>query len=195
MVFFNKPAGGPDRVGGVWPWNQIARCWNRSGEAIVKGDVVQLAFRAGNAEATEIATNDSNSYIPGASNDTIWNTVIDPQSNTVTNGQAGITCGAIFGVALEAVADDAAGNFQFFGLVEEAFVIDTGSGASFDGAQPGSILGVTITNSFNCTLLSNRVAVGFYADSNDATLTNRALKRVFLTNGLGLAKNGGLNIS
>jgi hypothetical protein len=190
MVFFNKPAGGPDSVGGVWPWTQIAVCRNRSGGTLSKGEVCQLAFAAGNHEATEIATNDSNSYRPGASNDTSWNTVVNPHSNAAiadSNGIAGIRQGGIFGVALEDVADDADGEFQFFGLVEDAYVVDTTSG---DGAQPGQLLGVTATNSFRCHVGTNAVIVGFYADAADTTLTNRALKRVFLTQGLGCAANG-----
>lgn len=191
MVFFNKPAGGPDAVGGVFPWTQTAKCWNRTGGTLVKGEVVQLAFGAGNWQASEIATNDSNSYRPGASNDTVWNTVVDPHSNAAiaaSNGVAGIRQGGIFGVCLTAsVADNAVGEFQFFGLVEEAYVVDAASG---DGAMPGQLLGVTATNSFRCHVGTNAVIAGFYLDSNDATLTNRALKRVFLSQGLGCAANG-----
>lgn len=192
MVFFNQPSSGPDSVGGVWPWSQVAVCRNRSGAALVKGETVQLAFGAGNWQATEIATNDSNSYRPGYSNDTIWNTVVDPHSNAAiaaSNGVAGIRQGCIVGVVLEPIADNSAGRIQFFGLVEEAYVIDNGSAK--DGAMPGQILSVTSTNSLTCHVGTNAVMVGFYIDSNDATLTNRALKRVFLTNGLGLSCNGG----
>ncbi len=191
MVFFNQPSSGPDTVGGVWPWSQVAICRNRTGEAIAKGDVVALALAAGNHEATEIATNDSNSYRPGYSNDTIWNTVVDPQAHSGTNssnGVAGTRQGGIVAVALEPIADNETGRFQFFGLVEEAFVVDSGSAK--DGAMPGQVLGITATNSFTCHVGTNALMVGFYIDSNDATLTNRALKRVFLTNGLGLAANG-----
>lgn len=190
MPFFNQPSGGPDSVGGVWPWTQIARCRNRTGETIVKGDVVMLALQAGNHEASEIATNDSNSYRMGASNDTVWNTVVDPFSNSAiasSNGVAGNRTGGIFGVALEGCADNGTADFQFFGLVEQAFVVDAASG---DGAQPGQLLSVTATNSFRCHVGTNAVVVGFYLDAADATLTNRALKRVFLSQGLGCAANG-----
>jgi hypothetical protein len=188
MPFFSKPAGGPDPVGGVFPWTQVATCRNRTGGTLTKGEVVMLAFGAGNHDATEIATNDSNSYRPGASNDTIWNTVVDPQSNAITNGAVGTLTGAIWGVCLtETVADDAIGEFQFFGVVEKAYVVDAASG---DGARPGQILGVhtASSNAFTCHVNSNRVVVGFYIDAQDSTLTNRALKRVFLTQGLGCAR-------
>ena len=191
MVFFDKPAGGPDNVGGVWPWAKISRCRNRSGATLLKGEVAMLAFGAGNFQATEIATNDSNSYRPGASNDTIWNTVVDPRTNgavTATNAVAGVLTGGVFGVAMEDILDNASGNFQFFGIIEDAFVIDTG--ASKDGAQPSQLLTVTITNSFDCHIATNKVIVGFYIDSNDATLTNRQTKRVFLTNGMFTVVNG-----
>ena len=191
MPFFNKPSAGPDSVGGVWPWEQIAKVRNRSGSTISRGDLCQLAFGAGNTAATEIATNDSNSYVPGASNDTIWNTVIDPISNTLTstNGIAGNRMGGIFGIALEDFIDNAAGNVQFFGVIENAFVVD--SGTSKDGAQPSQLLAVNVTNvCLDCHIGTNKVIVGFYIDSNDATLTSRTLKRVFLTQGLGCAING-----
>ncbi len=147
-----------------------------------------LALGAGNWEATEIATNDSNSYIPGASNDTVWNTVVAPQSNAITAPLPGTRTGGIFGVALEDIADNASGMIQFFGIVT-AFVKDAASG---DGAIPGQPLSVsTATNkAFTCNCPTNAVLVGFYEDAADSTLTNRALKRVFLTNGIGLVLNG-----
>lgn len=182
MVFFNKPAGGPDSVGGVFPWTQTGKMRNRSGSTLLRGEVAQMAFSAGTQSATEIATNDSNSYIPGASNDTIWNTVINPQSNAITLPRAGVLTGAFVCVALEDVADDAIGEFQFFGICN-AFVNDAASG---DGAVPGQLLGVSVTsNAFRCHIVSNSLAPAFYIDAQDATLTNRALKRVFLTQGLG----------
>lgn len=190
-MFWSKPAGGPDAVGGIFPVGFPAvKCMNRTGATLVKGEVVMLALQAGNHQATEIATNDSNSYRPGWSNDTIWNTVVDPFSNgTSTNGVAGMRVGGVFGVCMtDSVADNSAGDFQFYGLIENAFVVDSGS--SKDGAMPGQVLGVTSTNSFTCHVGTNAAMVGFYADSNDATLTNRALKRVFLTNGLFMAVNG-----
>lgn len=181
MVFFNKPAGGPDSVGGVFPWHQTAKLRNRSGSALLKGEVGQLAFSAGTQQATEIATNDSNSYIPGASNDTIWNTVIDLQSNAITLPRAGVLTGAVIVVALEDVADNAIGEFQVFGICT-AFVNDAASG---DGAVPGQLLSLSAaSNAFRAHALSNTLAPAFYIDSQDATLTNRALKRVWLTQGL-----------
>jgi hypothetical protein len=191
MPFFTKPAGGPDAVGGVWPWNSgPIRCWNRTGNTLIKGKVIMLAFEAANNDATEIATNDSNSYVPGFSNDTVWNTVVDPKANAAITGLPGTKIGGIFGVCLsDSVADNTTGDFQFWGLVDKAFVVDHGD--SGDGAQPGQVLGVTTTNSFNCTVGTNDVLVGFYMSPSAATLSNTpVLKRVFLTNGFGLSFNG-----
>lgn len=186
MVFFSKPTAGPDTFGGVWPTNVDAKLVNRAGATITKGQVVQLAFQAAGAQATEVATNDDNSYVPGFSNDTIWNTVVDPQSNAYAAGIAGLFNGAVFAVALETVADNKAGNFRLFGIVD-AYVIES-SGS--DGAFPGQILSVTSTNSFDCHVATNRVVVGFYIQSSDASIgTTAAIKRVFLTNGMFLAKN------
>ena len=75
-IFFEKPTKGPDVVGGIWPIRDRGKFWNRTGRTVSKGDIVQIPFTPG--EASEIATNDSNSYRPGRSNDTVWNTIIDP---------------------------------------------------------------------------------------------------------------------
>lgn len=189
-MFFSKPTGGPDVVGGIFPTCfPSVRCWNRTGATLVKGETVMLAFQAAVHQATEIATNDSNSYRPGYSNDTVWNTVVDPFDNsTSTNGVAGNRVGGIFGIVQEGGADNTAVLVQFYGLIEEAFVVDNGS--SKDGAFPGQVLSVTTTNSLSCHVGTNAVIVGFYLDSNDTTLTNRALKRVFLTNGMFTVVNG-----
>ncbi len=190
-MFFAKPSNGPDAVGGVWPMFYSTDCRNRTGEAILKGQVAMLAFAAAFHEATAIATNDANSYIPGASNDTVWNTVVDPRSNlggTATNGGAGVFNGGVFGVALEDVATSQIGEFCFFGIVDALVKESSGS----DGAQPGQILGVTSTNHLDCHVTSNRVVVGFYLQSNDTTIgnTTAAMKRVFLTNGMFLVTAG-----
>ena len=84
-MFWSKPTGGPDVAGGIWPVDfPEVRCINRSDGTHTKGEVVQMAWQPG--VATEIATNDSNSYKPGWSNDTIWNTVIDPVTNATLSG-------------------------------------------------------------------------------------------------------------
>lgn len=169
-TFFAKPTGGPDIVGGVWPVSQKARCINRAGATLSKGDVVMLDMTA---TTTEIATNDDNSYIPGASNDTVWNTIVDPTAASITNG-------SIFGVVLETeILDNGSGEVQFFGLVSEAYVTKN-SGTT----NPGDVLSVTTTNSFNSTVASNQVNVGWYLDGQDTDLEPRELKRVFLHNGL-----------
>jgi len=191
MPFINKPAGGPDIVGGFWPASAgPVTCRNRAGATLVKGDLVQLAFGAANLQATEIATNDSNSYIPGGSNDTVWNTVVDPGSNAISAPGPGRFTGGIFGVVIDPeILDNATGRVQFWGLIDQAYVVDAASG---DGAVPGQPLGVggQTQNALTCHIGTNTLMVGFYLDAQDTTLTNRTLKRVFLTNGIGLTLNG-----
>lgn len=182
MTFLFKPTGGPDSVGGLWPAAfPSVSCRNRSGTTHIKGDVVQMAFTPG--AATEIATNDSNSYRPGASNDTVWNTVIDPRSNT-TNG-ASIQRGAIFGVCVSpSVADNSIGQYQFFGLIEDAFCIKAS-----DNPVAGDPLTVTVLGQFDGVVNSNEVVVATYLDTQ-ATITTAAQRRIFLHNGL-LAQSRG----
>lgn len=174
-MFFSKPTGGPDAVGGLWPvdFPEVA-CRNRSGGTHIKGEVVQLAFTPG--AASEIATNDSNSYKPGHSNDTVWNTVIDPISNS--NAGSSIHRGGLFGVCMDtSVADNAIGNYKFFGVVDAFHV------KASDNAIAGDPLTVTLSNSFDGVILSNECVVATYLD-RQATATTRALRRVFLHNGM-----------
>lgn len=190
-MFFMKPAAGPDSVGGVEPWFISAKCRNRSGATVLKGQAVQLALNAAGHQATEIATNDANSYKPGASNDTVWNTVVAPRSNAAnTNADAstGINAGAVIGCALADVANDAIGEFCFFGIVNALVKESSGS----DGAHPGQILSVTSTNHFDCHVGTNKLIVGFYLQSNDASIGNTTaeMKRIFLTNGMFCVANG-----
>jgi hypothetical protein len=184
-MFWSKPSGGPDAVGGLSPVDfPEVKCRNRSGGTHIKGEVVQLAFTPG--AATEIATNDSNSYKPGYSNDTIWNTVIDPRSNA-TNGSSRQR-GGLFGVCMEpfGVADNAIGYYKFFGLIEDAFVVK----ASADHTIAGDQLSVTSTNSFSGTVTSNLAVAAMYADIQ-TNLTNRKLRRVLLHNGFLALPRGG----
>jgi hypothetical protein len=194
-IFFEKPTKGPDVVGGVWPIRDRGRCWNRSGATVVKGEVVQLAWTAG--VATEIATNDDNSYIPGASNDTVWNTVIAPRSNgtTLVAGAHGssINTGGIFGVCLDtSVADNASGLFQFFGLVEEAYVRRSNMTATIPGSPLTVKASLTGAPCFDPVILSNEVVVATLLDfSNAGALTTRRLRRVMLHNGIFFQRFGG----
>lgn len=182
MTFLFKPAGGPDSVGGLWPAAfPSVSCRNRSGTTHIKGDVVQLALTPG--AATEIATNDSNSYRPGSSNDTVWNTVIDPISNTAQGSS--IQRGGLFGVCVStSVADNAIGSYQFFGIVEDAFCIKAS-----DNPVAGEPLTVTVLGQFDGVVNSNEVVVATYLDTQ-ATISTAAQRRVFLHNGL-LAQSRG----
>lgn len=184
-IFFEKPTKGPDTYGGVWPIKDKGRCVNRSGSTISLGEVVQLALTQG--VATEIATNDANSYIPGASNDTVWNTVIDPRSNaSAVAGAVGssIHTGGLFGVCLETeIADNAAGMFQFFGICD-AFVVRSNTTATI----PGSLLTVRASGTgapcFDPVILSNEVVVATLMGFSNAALTTRRLRKVLLHQGL-----------
>jgi hypothetical protein len=176
-IFFEKPTKGPDAVGGIWPIRDRGRMWNRSGDALAKGDVVQLALTP-ITDSTEIATNDSNSYIPGRSNDTVWNTVVTPRSSTAQGSS--IERGGIWGVVLDdVISDNKAGWVQFFGIVEDARCIKTGS----DHAVSGDPLTVTTAYNFDGVINSNESVVAMYLDTQTG-LTNRTLRRVFLHNGL-----------
>lgn len=186
-IFFEKPSKIPDVTGGgVCPIKDRAKCWNRSGSTMLKGEVVQLALTQG--VATEIATNDANSYLPGASNDTIWNTVIDPRSNaSAVAGATGSTIqtGGIWGVCLsDSVSDNAIGNFQFFGIVNQAFVVRSNTTATI----PGTLLTVRASGTgspcFDPVMLSNEVVVATLMDYSNGALTTRRLRKVFLHNGL-----------
>lgn len=184
-MFWSKPSGGPDAVGGLFPVDfPEVNCRNRSGGTHVKGEVVMLAFNGG--VATEIATNDSNSYKPGFSNDTIWNTVVDPATNMFKGGGT-LRRQSLFGVCMsDSVADNAIGSYKFFGIIEQAFCLKA-SGASLAAGSP---LSVTITNSFNGLIGTNESAIATYVDIQ-ATNTVRRLRRVLLHNGFMAIAHGG----
>jgi hypothetical protein len=183
-IFFEKPSKVPDVTGGsVSPIRDRAKCWNRSGHTISNGMVVQLALTPG--EATEAASNDANTYIPGASNDTVWNTIIDPISSVGVGSS--IQRGGIWAVCIDPVpiADNAIGEFCLFGLCN-AFVARTNTTAT----EPGSPLVVYASNAAGrintfdpqCAI-SHTVVATLLATSN-AALTTKRLKKVFLHQGL-----------
>lgn len=182
-IFFEKPTKGPDAVGGLWPLKERARVWNRSGAKLDLGDVVAMATRPG--EATEIATNDANSYIPGMSNDTIWNTVIDPITNAIQKG-------GIFAVVLdEEISDNKAGWVQLFGICD-AYVARTNTTST----NPGSPLTVYVSNAatrvntFDPIIASNEKTVATLIATSNAALTTKRLKKIFLHQGLFGAAGG-----
>jgi len=181
-IFFEKPTKGPDAVGGIWPIRDRGKFWNRTGHTLSRGEVVQIAITPG--EATEIATNDANSYIPGASNDTIWNTVIDPISNASSGSS--IQRGSIWAVVkTETIADNGIGECQTFGIVD-AYV----HRANTTSSNPGSPLTVyasnaaTKINTFDPIILSNEVVVATLLGFSNAALTTKRLRKVFLHQGL-----------
>lgn len=180
-MFFEKPTKGPDTVGGIWPQSTRARVWNRSGAALDKGDVVQFATTPG--EATEVASNDANSYIPGASNDTCWNTVIDPRLGS-TRG-ANVKNGAIWAVVLDTgISDNKAGWVQTFGIVD-AYVQRSNTTTT----EPWAPLTVYASNNsarqntFDPVILSSEVVVAHLLGVTNGALTTKRLRKVFLHQG------------
>ena len=180
MAYLINNNGGPDTIGGFFPQSdQPVRCMNRTGSAIAMGEVAMLDLAA---SAAELTTNDSNTYIPGhgdAGGDSVWNTVVNPSAAAIANGVT------FFGVCLDvSIADNSAGNFQFYGLIEQAFVQRTG--AAYSNTMLGG-RGLTVTagatSQFDAVVGAAERVVAFYLDGQEATLTNRELKRVFLTNG------------
>jgi hypothetical protein len=180
-MFWSKPSGGPDAVGGIWPvdFPEVV-CRNRSGGTHTKGEVAVLTFAPGRqaGAATEVATNDSNSYNPGFSNDTVWNTVVDPTSNSASNSTR--IKGGLFCVCMsDSVADNATGLYKFFGLIEQAFCLR----ATPNVLHAGIPLSVTASNSFTGTFISNAAIMATYMDITPTTNTVRSLRRVLLHNG------------
>ena len=182
-MFPFKPSGGPDAVGGLFPSDFPAvTCWNRTGTTLSRGDVVQLALTPG--IATEIATNDSNSYRPSGSNDTVFNTVVLPVAGSLTVPSSSFITGAVYGVVTStSVADNGKVDVQFGGLVD-AFVISAGE------VVPGQPLTVTAAKNFDAEVLSNETLAAFYLAPQDASISTRELKKVWLTNGFGFARAG-----
>ena len=103
MVGFNAPTAGPGD--GLFPQTIIIEATNRSGGALVIGDVVQLDM---GQSATEV-----DNARPGSSdtdgNNSAYNNVIDPATADLDGG--------LYGVALEAIADNASGQIQMRGIV------------------------------------------------------------------------------
>jgi hypothetical protein len=171
-MMFLKNTGVPDTVGGVAPVKDEALCRNRTGGAVARGDLVMLDLTAA---TTEITTNDSNSYIPGygdASGDTVWNTVIAPTATALDTG-------GIFGVVTEkdGMADNGIGTVQFFGIVD-AFTISAAT------VNPGAPLTGTTARNLDGVIATNEQVIAHYMAPQDASLSTRELKKVFLHNGV-----------
>lgn len=171
-IFFEKPVKGPDVVGGIWPIKDRGKFHNRCGRTVSKGEVLALAWTAG--EASEIATNDVNSYVPGASNDTVWNTVIDTVTN-IADGSSRNRGGCWVVATDQSVADNGVVNGVAFGIIAEAFCVGT-------ALKPGDPLTVTLSNSLTFAA-SNQTIIAHYM-APQATLSTKALRRVFLHQGL-----------
>lgn len=179
MAFFSQPFGGADAAGGLFPASEIQICRNRSGSDRAKGDVVCLDMSA--ALAALDAT-DENTAVPGggdSQSDTIWNTVRSPTASHI-NG----TVSTLFGVCLVPIANGSAGRVQFFGIVDEANVIDSAIATGAWGmGDPMSVA----ANNFDRDIESTDrvIATALWPDEN---ITNSAVRRrVLLHNGVGFA--------
>ena len=180
MTFFGKPGGNPDAVGGLFPRQEAYPVRSRAGSAaLVRGSVVTLDLTA---SAAAVVATDSNSGIPGAADNTIWNTVVDPVLAThVGSGANAPTGPALFGVTKDAIATNGIGHAQFFGLVDEARCL-SGTATNLIYGMP---LTATATNSFNATITSNQRVIAFYCGESTAVTNAATLGRVFLHNGVG----------
>lgn len=184
MTFFGKPSGGPDPIGGLFPRQEAYPIRSRTGTAaLVRGSVVTLDLTA---SASQVDATDSNSGVPGygdASDDTIWNTVVDPVLAThVGSGANGPTSAALFGVTQEAsIGTNGIGHAQFFGIVDQARCL-SGTATNLVYGMP---LTVTATNSFNATITSNQRIVAWYCGESTAVTNAATLGRVFLHQGVG----------
>jgi hypothetical protein len=186
MTLIGKPSGGPDRVGGLFPRKEMNPFKNRAGAALTRGSVVAIDI---SGSAAEINTTDSNAHLPGhgdASDDSIWNTVVDPV--------AGHTTGAIptlFGVTVpDSIADNDSGNVVTFGLVDARVVAD----GTISNIIPGTPLTVTTTNSFNASIGATERVVAFFASPTNSITNSAEIHKVMLHNGIGFA-SGELNIT
>lgn len=181
MTFFGKPSGGPDAVGGLFPRAESQPCRLR-GATNVRGSVVTLDLTA---SASQVDATDSNSGLPGAgdaTDDTIWNTVVDPVLAThVGAGANGPTSAALFGVTLERIVGNGIGRVQFYGIVDEARCL-SGTATNLVYGMP---LTATASNAFNATITSNQRIIAFYCGESTAVTNSAVLGRVFLHNGVG----------
>jgi hypothetical protein len=146
---------------GIFPTTIDATFYNRSGNTLDIGDVMQVDMMP--TPATESA-----SVAPGGMGTSIWSNVDDPNA-------AGIKYGVLC-VALESIADNAAGRFRICGIVD-AFVI----------AAAGSVVigdGLVATTGNNCDLVlaadERIIAIALEAQT---TPTTRTLSSVWF-NGL-----------
>lgn len=166
--FFHKATGGPGR--GIWPTKVARPCVNRSGTAYEKGDLVMFDLAASVAELTTSATA---SYQPG--DDSVFDTITDCTTASASEG-------GIFGVVTEdgGIANDAVGEVLVFGLVEEAFVIDTRSGTVI---IPGSTLVCGAEDGHTQDLdnfdTGGEVILGRYLDASGTASTHRLARVLF----------------
>jgi len=97
---------------GIFPTTIDATFYNRSGNTLDIGDVMQVDIIP--TPATE-----STSVVPGGMGTSIWSNVDDPNAAGI---KYGVRC-----VALESIADNAAGRFRICGIVDAFVIAGTGS--------------------------------------------------------------------
>lgn len=109
------PTSGPGP--GVFFSEYTKPCINRTGTTLTKGSLVELAL---DGSPTEITATDSASYVNNGGTTTVFANVVDP-----TTG--GVRGEGVLGIVVEegGIADNAQGDITFFGIVEEANVVNT----------------------------------------------------------------------
>jgi hypothetical protein len=103
---FGHPTSGPGD--GIFPMNRVVRATNRSGGTTAKGEIVM--FDLAHTESTEV-----DNSIPGSSDDlgnnSGYNNYVDPSITAPFNKHY------IYGITLEAIADDVDGPVLIQGRV------------------------------------------------------------------------------
>ena len=176
MTFFGKPLGNPDAIGGLFPRREVYPFRSRAGAALVVGSVVAMDLAA---SATEVDATDSNTGIPGADDNTIWNTVVDPVAAHLSGATP-----TLFGVVTESggIADNSIGKCLVFGRVDQARVLCSGT---ISNLVYGTPLTVTTTNSFNATIAATDRVVGFYAGVAQTATNVAVIGPVLVHQGVG----------
>lgn len=123
------PTSGPGN--GLYPKGHVVTVTNRSGSAIAKNDCVM--FDLGNT-ATECDNNTPGSSDSDGDNSG-FNTVVDPATTELDHG--------VFGIAQEAIADNASGEVMVRGVTDANVIGTTVAYSKLTGqnANPQMILG------------------------------------------------------
>lgn len=158
---------------GIFPANNYAWFYNRSGSTMALGDVVMVDMVTG--PQTESASVD-----PGGEGTSIWSNVDAPTAAGIKYGILAVC------VQVGGVLDNAKGRFCLSGILEDVFVID-----GTDSVAIGDPLTATTAKNLDAVLAVNERIVGVALEAL-TTPTTRTLAKVWF-NGLpgGLGMEGG----